>query len=78
MRQYTNFGGEKIEVPEVVRYQIGRTTIEIHGVDSKDCCESLENLMRRMDVNGLEHNIFMYTPKLADTIGEDRQILNCV
>ena len=66
LKQYTNFGGEEIELPEVVRYQIGRTTIEIHGVDSKDCCESLENLRERLDINGLQQDIVMYTPKLAD------------
>ncbi|MBW2993474.1 hypothetical protein KY317_02780 [Candidatus Woesearchaeota archaeon] len=61
--QYINFGGETVEQHEVVKYYFKNATVEIHGIDAADCREALEHRIK--DPHELNHDVFMYTPKLA-------------
>jgi len=67
MLKYTNFGGEEVELPEIVKYRFRNAYVEIHGIDARDCLESLRVLEERIgDLNKLEYNIVVYTPNLRE------------
>ena len=63
LKQYTNFGGEKVELPEVMKYHFENAVVEIHGIDAADCREAL----KRIDnPHKLTHDVYMCAPKLAE------------
>jgi hypothetical protein len=70
MKQYTNFGGEKVELPEVVKYYFKNATVEVQGIDAADCRETLEQ--RIANPHELTRDVFICSQKLSEYHNKQR------